>query len=425
MKLLRVVLVAAVAAMAMAPANAVAEPPANDDFADREVIEGTLPVEVTRSNVEATKEGEGGEGISVFAAGHSVWFEWQAPATEWVTIGACDSDFPAVIGIFTGGSLGSLTKVVSGNPAEGPHCPYSEREYTFKATAGTDYVIGVDGNGFTGPEPVPVETEGEIVLRIESTPPPANDDFADAADLTAAGKIYEFEPEERFYFARLEGYNWGATKETGEPEHEGDPGGASVWYEWTAPATGTVRMSACCFAGPLLGVYTGSSVDALTPLPTESEFPPEVRAQVTGGQTYRIAVDGVFDEATGEATQVWFSVNASMNLPPLPPDQETPNLFEEPPKPQPPQPPETRITGRTLKHRIGLARFRFESTAAGGAFQCKLDKGAFKPCASPKTYRHLKPGRHSFKVRAMDGAGLLDPTAAVGGFRIAAPQRRH
>lgn len=401
------------------PASALAEPPSNDNFAGRQPLNGTLPIVATASNVEATKEGVSGEGISVFAAGHSVWFEWEATATQWTTIGACGSDFPAVIGVFTGSELATLTKVVSGNPAEGPHCPYSEREYTFKAVAGTDYVIGVDGNAFPGPEPVPVVTEGEIELRIEATPPPPNDDFAAAADLTAAGKTYELESPEPFYFARLESYNWGATKEAGEPDHQGDPGGASAWYEWTAPASGTARMSMCCFGSPLLGIYTGTSVDALTAVPTESEFPPEVRAQVTAGQTYRIAVDGVFDEATGEAAQVFYSVNVSMSLPPLPKPPPP-----GPPPPPPPVTPDTSIATTVISQQARSAKFFSSSTVAGSSFQCKLDKGEFKPCSSPRAYKHLKPGRHVFRVRAVGPTGLLDESAAVGRFAIAEPQRR-
>ncbi len=411
--------VCALAAAAVLPAGAAATPPTNDAFVNRQVLSGPLPIAEPASNVEATKEGVSGEGISVFAAGHSVWFEWEATATQWTTIGACGSDFPAVIGVFTGSELATLTKIASGNPAEGPHCPYSEREYTFKAVAGTDYVIGVDGNSFTGPEPVPVATEGEIKLHIEATPPPPNDDFADAADLTAAGKTYELESPEPFYFARLESYNWAASKEAGEPDHQGDPGGASAWYEWTAPATGTARMSMCCFASPLLGIYTGTSVDGLTALPTESEFPPEVRAQVIAGQTYWIAVDGAFNEGSGEAAQVFYSVNVSMNLPPLPKPQPA-----GPAPSPPPKQPDTAIAKSVFSQQARSATFLFSSSLAGSTFQCKLDKGAFKPCSSPRAYKHLKPGPHAFRVRAVGPSGLPDESAAVGRFAIAAPQRR-
>ena len=35
----------------------------------------------------------------------------------------------------------------------------------------------------------------------------------------------------------------GATKEVGEPDHDGQAGGASQWFLYTAPAAGTLRMS--------------------------------------------------------------------------------------------------------------------------------------------------------------------------------------
>jgi hypothetical protein len=413
---------ALVLALCLAPASALAAAPANDDFANREALPagfpGGLPVEENESNVEATKEA--GENISPFAAGHSIWFEWEATATEWVTVGACGSNFPALIGVFTGSEPATLTKVVSGNSAEGPHLCGGEREYTFKAHSGTDYVIAVDGNAFFPPLSPPPVTEGEAVLRIEATAPPPNDDFADAADLTAAGQIYEFEPgEERFYFARLLGYNWNASKELGEPEHEGDPGGASVWYRWTAPATGLVHLSACCFADPLVGLYTGSSVDALTAVPFNNEIWPEKQAQVVSGQTYMIAVDGVFDESSGEAAQVSFSINASMNLPALPKDPP-PAANASQPSPDTTAP-ETRIDKSQLRIATRTATFWFSASETAQGFFCRLDKGDFKPCGSPRTFKHLKPGGHAFRVIAVDAAGNVDASAAVARFKVPKP----
>lgn len=410
-------LVAAVMLL-LAPA-ASAEPPANDNFEDAKELTNPLPIEVPATNVEATKES--GESISFFGAGHSVWFEWEATATEWVTIGACGSDFSTVIGVFTGNDVANLTRIVSGNSAEGPHCPYREREYTFRASAGSAYVIGVDGNSFGFPEAPAPSVEGAVALRIESTPPPDNDDFASPADLTSTGKIYDFEPENRFYFARLEGYNWTATKEAGEPDHEGDPGGASVWYEWTAPATGTLRMSACCFAFPVVGIYTGDSVDALTEVPTQSEFPPELTAQVTGGQSYRIAVDGRFDEVSGEPAKVYFAVSAAMILPPLP----APSIGSSDSPPRDLVAPETTISKQVLKRKPPIWSFHFRSTEPGSTFECRLDKRPFAKCGSSKTFKHTKPGRHTLKVRAIDPSGNVDPWPAVAHFAVPSGVKPH
>jgi Periplasmic copper-binding protein (NosD) len=57
------------------------------------------------------------------------------------------------------------------------------------------------------------------------------------------------------------------------------------------------------------------------------------------------------------------------------------------------------------------AKFKFKSNEAGSKFQCKLDKGKFKTCRSPKTYKKLKPGKHVFKVRATDKAGNVSKPA--------------
>jgi CSLREA domain-containing protein len=57
------------------------------------------------------------------------------------------------------------------------------------------------------------------------------------------------------------------------------------------------------------------------------------------------------------------------------------------------------------------AKFKFKSNEAGSKFQCKLDKGKFKTCRSPKTYKKLKPRKHVFKVRATDKAGNVSKVA--------------
>jgi len=54
------------------------------------------------------------------------------------------------------------------------------------------------------------------------------------------------------------------------------------------------------------------------------------------------------------------------------------------------------------------AKFAFTSSEAGSRFRCKLDRGSYKPCHSPATYRKLKRGRHVFRVYAIDAAGNAD-----------------
>jgi hypothetical protein len=82
-------------------------------------------------------------------------------------------------------------------------------------------------------------------------------------------------------------------------------------------------------------------------------------------------------------------------------------------------PPDTKITkGPPKKTHKATAKFKFTSSEAGSTFECKLDKGKFKKCGSPKTYKKLKPGKHVFKVRAIDKAHNVDPTPAKRKFTV-------
>lgn len=63
------------------------------------------------------------------------------------------------------------------------------------------------------------------------------------------------------------------------------------------------------------------------------------------------------------------------------------------------------------------AVFRFASGANNALFQCRLDRGRYRRCTSPKRYRGLRHGLHTFRVRALVG-GAVDPTPATFRWRI-------
>lgn len=79
------------------------------------------------------------------------------------------------------------------------------------------------------------------------------------------------------------------------------------------------------------------------------------------------------------------------------------------------------------KIRGGRAKFRF--TGSGGTagapleFSCKLDRHRWRACRSPRIYRHLKPGHHTFKVRSVSN-GAVDSTPAKRHFSVAPPRHR-
>jgi WD40 repeat protein len=59
-----------------------------------------------------------------------------------------------------------------------------------------------------------------------------------------------------------------------------------------------------------------------------------------------------------------------------------------------------------------LARFTFSSSEPGSSFECRLDRGRFKPCRSPFK-RKVRIGRHAFRVRAVNSEGIPDATPAL------------
>ena len=66
------------------------------------------------------------------------------------------------------------------------------------------------------------------------------------------------------------------------------------------------------------------------------------------------------------------------------------------------------------------ASFRFASNESRSTFVCRLDAKPWLPCRSPKLYSRLKPGLHTFRVKAIDRAGNIDATPAVRRWRIRA-----
>jgi hypothetical protein len=122
-----------------------------------------------------------------------------------------------------------------------------------------------------------------------------NDKFAAALPLRGAS-------------GTVSGSTDGATVEQGEPRHAGSRGGASVWFSWTAPATGTaVFDTAGSSFDTILAVYTGSAVTKLTEVASNNNYrgtTARVSLAAVAGTTYRIALDGK-NGRTGSYTLAW------------------------------------------------------------------------------------------------------------------------
>jgi Calcineurin-like phosphoesterase len=261
---------------------ALSSPPANDMFANPQVLLGAKD-SVTGNNTGATKEA-GEPNHAGNAGGASVWFRWTAPGNSPVSFDTSGSGFDTLLAVYTGSSVGSLTGVASNDDV-------SKQDYTSKVTfnpsAGTTYQIAVDGYN---------KAMGAITLHWTQNSV-ANDMFANAQVISGAS-------------GSASGATTNATKEAGEPNHAGNGGGASIWYAWTAPSTGTATIdtSGSSF-NTLLGVYTGSSVSQLTTIVSNddvsgSDKTSKAAFSAVAGTTYEIAVDG-YNGAKGSVTLHW------------------------------------------------------------------------------------------------------------------------
>jgi subtilisin-like proprotein convertase family protein len=82
--------------------------------------------------------------------------------------------------------------------------------------------------------------------------------------------------------------------------------------------------------------------------------------------------------------------------------------------------PDTSITKKPKSSTKASAKVKFTSTEPA-TFECKLDKLKWKSCTSPFKVRHLKVGKHTLQVRAIDAAGLADASPAKVKWRVKKP----
>lgn len=140
-----------------------------------------------------------------------------------------------------------------------------------------------------------------ILITYAGAAPP-NNNFASATVLTGSA-------------AGATGKTHLGTKETGEPNHAGNAGGKSVWYRWTATATGLVTVSTeGSDFDTLLGVYTGTAVGSLTAIAANDDEGASILTSrltftATNGTIYRLAVDGK-DGAVGS---LQIAINPAVN----------------------------------------------------------------------------------------------------------------
>jgi subtilisin len=355
-------------------------PPPNDDFANTEDLGGGSSVSASGTNVAATAE-PGEPDHDGLPARASVWYGWTAPANGPVRIDTCGSNFDTVLAVYTGSALNALTRVASNDDA----CGLRSR-VQFNASAGETYRIAIDG--YLG-------AQGSIELELAPGPsPPPNDNFANSEDLGSGS---------------TSGTNVDATAEPGEPAHAGIPAMASVWYRWTAPAHGAVEIETCgSDFDTVLAVYTGSALDALTPVASNDDtcgLQSQVQFNAAAGTTYRIAVDGYF----GDQGSIELELGQSQTgAPPPPPPDEGASPPPPPPDADTP-PPDADTTssndftfGKVRRNkRRGTARLIVKVPGPGNvklARNRQVRKAAAKSEAAGRVRLRVRPTRKAKRV---------------------------
>lgn len=282
-------------------ANAGAPAPANDDFANAEVLSGAFPIAVVGSNVGATAEsGEPAHGGET--AEHSIWYTWTAPVGVTLTkVRFTGSEIQTGVSVYTGGAVNSLTPVAFGSNQ-------------FLAIGGTQYYIGVEGAG---------SAEGTVGIRLSTTTPaPPNDDLGNRVVLSTAS-------------VSTNGTCENATLEASEPNHASAGAVGSVWYEWTAPSNELFQFdTAGSPSDTALAVYTADplSMANLVLIGENDDFDfgggdelsSKVEFTAEAGETYYIAVGFL-----GSVAEVGdFNLNIGAPPPAGPPNDNFGDAFE-------------------------------------------------------------------------------------------------
>jgi hypothetical protein len=245
----------------------------NDQFASRAAIP-SQGGQVTGSNSTATRE-TGEPRHAENDGGGSLWWAWTAPRSGVVNVTTSGSNFDTLLGVYTGTTVGSLALIAQNDDASPS---VSTSSLSFNAVFGTTYQFAVDGfKGARGAVNLTVALSAAVVIP--------NDSFAGRSPIAGSGGI-------------VRGSNIGATKEIGEPLHANDTGGRSLWWSWTAPSAGRVRLTTESSSfDTTLAAYTGSALTSLAAIAANDDDAPgiatsEIVFVAVAGTTYQIAVDG-------------------------------------------------------------------------------------------------------------------------------------
>ena len=267
--------------------------PANDMFTNAQVIVPTwnsnmmdtagsitVPRPAWIYNGEANLVGatlEPGEPNHAGANGiASVWFTYTAPAAGELRIVTTNAS--TVVASYTGTNVANLT--ATGSSTTG--------YLSISTTAGTTYQIA-----FT----CPGNTVYGYPFSFYFFPPPANDNFANAATIpnTYTTTNFAFSQVSGSILIinhSTSGYTLQATVEAGEEGGSGTSGAPlrTVWYSFVAPANGYFSARANCSIDQYLDVGQGTPANFTNVTSSSMTTTPSVTRMLVGGQAYLVRV---------------------------------------------------------------------------------------------------------------------------------------
>jgi serine protease len=275
--------------------------PKNDNFAAALAIPSNATQYTTEgSNVAATLEA--GEPSYVgTSTTRSVWWRWTPLASGPVAIDTLGSGFDTVLAVYKGAAsaadLGTRVAV-----SDNMSATVKQSRVAFSAVAGETYHIAVAGRS----------ASQECAIQLNLKRPPANDHFAQAREVNVSMNA------ETGY----SGTNIGATKQSGEPNLNGDAANTTtVWFRFEAPASGLITIDTLgspTLADTVLAVYTGAAVNALTLVAVNDDIPnagvtlSRVTFSMKAGTTYHVQLGG-WHGAEGRY-RLWFSPAGAQSL---------------------------------------------------------------------------------------------------------------
>jgi hypothetical protein len=227
--------------------------PINDNFTNRIVLQTNFSW-MTHRIAGATQEP--GEPSNA----PSAWWTWTAPADGKIYVSDPTHETSSGITIYTGTNLTTLQAV----PMHlDPAYSYSD---VANVSNGVAYQFAISPGGTP-----------DCNVQLRFYPPPPNDDFSNRTVVSGSSLV-------------LHGNTVGATREAGEPEEGGSLLPDTIWWSWTAPASGFVTESEEAGSWVLGSVFLGTNFDSFQTVMSSGGFMTPSIFEVTNGNTYQIVL---------------------------------------------------------------------------------------------------------------------------------------